>query len=102
MYDSIKTWVNVPYQIKPFDKRTGTGTKLFKDTVDSLCYPKSETELITDSTGAEVVSMTQLYIDGSTELTVLDNIIFENEERPIKKITSFYRNGVPDIKVVYL
>ena len=102
MYDSLKSWVNIPYQIKPFDKRTGTGTKLFKDTVDALCYPKSEAELVTDSKGAEVVSTTQLYIEGSTTITVLDNVIFEDEERPIKKIATFYRDGKPDIKVVYL
>ena len=102
MYDSLVSWVNIPYQIKPFDRRTGTGTKIFKDTVDALCYPKSDNELVTDSKGAEVVSTTQLYIDGSTTISVLDNVIFEGEERPIKRIATFYRNGVPDIKVVYL
>ncbi len=101
-YDSIKPWINIPFQIKPYLGRSGTGTKQFGEPYEDLCYPVGITELITDVTGAEVTSTTRLYIDYTTSIKVTDNVIFENEERPIYRITSYYREGRVDIKVVYL
>ena len=93
MYESLKKWINLPAQIKPFIRINGTGTK---------CYAEGKVTTVTDNKGAEVVSNKQLYIDGSVPIAELDCIIFENSEHSIKSINTFYRNGKPDIKVVYL
>lgn len=102
MYESLKKWINLPAQIKPFIRRNGTGTKLYGDAVDIKCYAEGKVTTVTDNKGAEVVSNKQLYIDGSVPITELDCIIFENSEHSIKSINTFYRNGKQDIKVVYL
>lgn len=102
MYGSLKSWINLPAQIKPFLKRDGTGTKIYGDPVDILCYAEGRVQVVTDNTGTEVVSTSQLYVDGPTAISVLDCVVFEGIEKSIKSITTFYRNGKPDIKVVYL
>lgn len=102
MYDSIKPWINVPFTIRPFVKRNGAGSKVFDADVAAKCYPESDVKLIVDNAGAEAVSTTQLYVEGSLTIKVTDEVTFENETRPIQRINTFYRNGIPDIKVVYL
>ena len=102
MYESLKEWVNVPFKILPFTGRSGAGTKQFSAPVDSLCYPKEDVKLVVDDGGAEVVSTTQLYVDGTVDIKVTDDVIFEGTQKPIKRVGSFYRNGEVDIKVVYL
>lgn len=102
MYNSIKSWINVPYQVLPFVKRTGSGTKVFDDAIDAYCYPEARVELIMNKSGAEVVSTTRLYVDGNSPIKVTDNVIFEGETRPVQRINTFYRDGKPDIRVVYL
>lgn len=102
MYKSLKQWMNLPAQIKPFIRRNGTGTKLYDEAVDIKCYAEGSVKVVTDNTGTEVVSNKQLYVDGSVTISELDSVIFEGSERSIKSIGTFYRNGQPDIKVVYL
>lgn len=102
MYGSLKSWVSLPAILKPYLKRTGTGTKLFKEPVDILCYAEGKVQVVTNNEGAEVTSSKQLYVDGATEVKELDNIIFENSERPVIAVGTFYRNGKADLKVVYL
>ena len=102
MYESLKEWINLPAQIKPFIRRNGTGTKLYGDAVDIKCYAEGKVTSVTDNKGAVVVSNNQLYIEGSVPIAELDCIIFENSEHSIESINTFYRNGKPDIKVVYL
>lgn len=101
-YMSIKPWINIPFQVKPYTGRTGSGTKLFSEPVSHLCYPVAQPELITDVKGAEVTTTTRLYVDYDVPIKVTDNVIFEDEERPILRISSYYREGHVDIKVVYL
>ena len=102
MYNSLKAWMNLPAQIKPFIRRNGTGTKIYREPINVQCYAEGKVTTITDNTGAEVVSNKQLYVDGSVSVSELDCIVFENSEHSIKSINTFYRNGKPDIKVVYL
>lgn len=102
MYNSLKSWANLPAKIKPFIKRDGAGTKIYGDSVDILCYAEGKVQVVTDNTGTEVVSNKQLYVDGSVSISELDCVIFEGIEKSIKSIGTFYRNGKPDIKVVYL
>ena len=94
--------MNLPAQIKPFVKRLGTGTKQYGEPVDIKCYAAGESQVVTDDTGTEVVSNQQLYVDGSVAISLLDSIVFEDTDKSIKSIRTFYRNGKADIKVVYL
>lgn len=102
MFESIKEWINVPFTLKPFEKRSGTGTKQFGADENLMCYPQCDNILVTNNDGAELTSSTQLYVDGAVSIKVTDNVVFEGTERPIKHIATYYRNGVPDIRVVYL
>lgn len=102
MYASLRSWINVPAQIKPFLKRDGTGAKQFGDPVDILCYPHEDTKLVVDDDGAEVVSTSQLYVDGRTVIRVTDEVIFDGVQKPIKRLGAFYRDGKVDIRVVYI
>ena len=102
MYASLKPWLNVPFKILPFLKRNGAGTKIFGPEVDAMCYPEGDVKIVTDEFGSEVVSTTQLYVDGTLQIKVTDEVIFEGETRPIHRINTFYRNGTPDMRVVYL
>ena len=102
MYKSLKKWMNLPAQIKPFIRRTGTGSKIYGDVLSIVCYAEGKIQVVTDDTGSEVISNKQLYVDGSLSISALDCIVFEGHEKSIKSIETFYRNGKPDIKVVYL
>lgn len=102
MYNSIKQWMNIPVTIKRFNKRDGTGAITFLGPVDSKCYVDGKVQVITNSLGVEVISTRQLYVDGSTEIAELDNVIFEGKELPVKGVSTFYENGLPDLKVVYI
>lgn len=102
MYSSIKPFANIPMQIRPYIKRTSTGDIEYGELINVLCYPVKETKLVRNYLGTEVVSNTQLYIDGSISVNKLDSIVFDGEERPIYSIDEYYRDGFKDIKVVYL
>lgn len=102
MYESIKDWIDVPVTVKPFIKRSATGDKIFGDEYTILCYPQGEVNIVRNWQGVEIVSHNHLYINGDEKVTKLDSIIFEGEELPVQAITSYYRNGAPDIKVVYI
>ena len=102
MFNSIKEWINVPFSYKPYITRNGAGTAIYDESVSSMCYPVSDVKIIVDYEGAEVTSTTTLYLDGLHPLKYNDVVIFEGFERRILRINTFYANGAPDIKVVYL
>lgn len=102
MFKSLKSWIDLPFIIKPYIKRNGTGAKIFGDNINKLCYAEGKVQSITNKEGKEIKSMKQLYVDGNVAINELDNIIFEGKESEIQAIGYFYRNGVVDIKVVYL
>lgn len=105
MYDSIKEWVNIPMTIYPYIGRNGTGDKQYGDVLEILCYPVGEIKKVVNDKGVEVVSSSHIYVDGDTQISTLDSISIDgfvgiNDE--IIRITTYYREGRPDIKVVYL
>ena len=102
MFDNLRPWINVPISIKPFVKRTGTGDKEFGEMYPDKCYPESQIVVVKDSTGSDVTSNTHLYMDGTSSVKALDVILFEGREWPVHTVSTFYRNGVADIKVVYI
>ena len=102
MYESIRPWINVPVTVKPYLKRSATGDKLFGPEYQILCYPQGEVNIVRNWQGVEVVSHNHLFVDGNTCISKLDNVVFENEDLPVQAISTYYRDGVPDIKVVYV
>lgn len=94
--------MNVPITVKPFEKRSATGGKLFGESYEVLCYPQGEVNIVRNWQGVEVVSHNHLYMDGSVKITKLDHVIFEGEDLPVQAISNFYRNGKIDIRVVYV
>ena len=86
----------------PYIRRTGTGTKVFGEPVDIKCNAEGKIQVVSNKDGKEVVSNKTLYVEGTEELNELDNIVFEGRESEIKAIGYYYRNGKPDIKLVYL
>ncbi len=87
---------------KPYIKRTGTGAKVLGNPVNMACYAEGKIQVVTNKEGKEVVSNKILYVDGLTEIDELDNVVFEDRETEVKAIGYYYRNGQPDIKLVYL
>ena len=53
MYASLKEWINVPYQYRPFLKYNGAGVRQLGEPVDSICYPVGDTKFVTDVSGAQ-------------------------------------------------
>lgn len=102
MYESIRPWIDVEVTVKPFIGRTATGDKIFGESYKVLCYPVGEVNIVRNWQGIEVLSNNKLHIDGSVKITKLDNIFFNGEDLPVQAISEYYRNGKPDIKVVYV
>ena len=102
MFDSVKPWINVTVQILRFISRDGAGDVSYMPKQDIQVYPVSEITVVRNSRGIEVTSSSQLYLDGTSLVSEDDCFIFDGTERPVQAIRTFYRNGVPDIKVVYL
>jgi len=103
MYKSVASWCNVPFSIKSFVKRTGTGTKEYKpDVLSSFCLPQGKVQLVSNGSGAEVTSTLQLIVGPNTPIKVEDSVLFQDLERPILAIAPFFYKGVLDLQVVYL
>lgn len=102
MYESLRDWINVPVEVKPFVGRTATGDKKFGESYTMMCYPQGEVNIVRNWQGVEVVSHNHLHVDGKEPVTKMDHIIFEGEDLPVQAISSFYRDGEIDIKVVYI
>lgn len=94
--------MNLPFSFKPYIKRTGTGSKQYGAVVSGVCYATGAVEVVKDSQGNEVVSTKQLYVDGVSTIKELDTVQFEGTESDVKAIGYYYRNGIVDLKVVYL
>lgn len=113
MLNSVKTWLNVPLRINPFTIMDGAGDKSYGAPVDVLCYPVYETVKVVDTgvdmtsravnkDGTQIVSNTQLYLDGVVSITIMDTVILNGVTYVIKHLKGFSRNGVLDMWVVYL
>jgi hypothetical protein len=105
MYDSLKEWMTCPFQIKRFRGYTASADKNFSQPEDALGYFVGNVETITDSSGDDVVSSSQLYINPeTTTIEPLDVIIVDGQEKDIIQITNYMdgNTGTSSIKVVYL
>ena len=94
-----------PFQAKHFDGYTASADRNYTEPEDMVGYFVGNVETITDATGDDVVSSSQLYYDPSIyELGPLDKIIVDNEEKDIIQITNYMDGnyGSSSIKIVYL
>lgn len=101
VYGSLKEWMDLPVVIKPFVRYTGTGSKEFGEPIDKKCYAEGTVQVVKDNKGVEVVSNLQLYFDGDVPINMLDTVIFQGEEKTVISVSTFFRGGKPDLKVVY-
>lgn len=101
MYDSIKDWLNVDLVIRQFIKRDGAGDKTFKEPITVASYPVFETKLVRNSLGVDVSTSHHYYVNGNVIVSVLDEVRVDDKWLPIQAIDVFYRDGLPDIKVVH-
>ncbi len=102
MYESLKEWMDVPVSIRPFEKRSGTGDKTFKEPITIDSYPVFEAKYVRNSLGADVLTNHHFYIDGNKQISILDEVQVDSEWLPIQAIDTFFRRGKPDIKVVHV
>ena len=102
MYNSLKSWINIPVTIKPFKKRLGNGDKEYGEAFSVATYPVHELKIVRNKDGVEITSTTHFYIDGDATVNELDEAIFEGRAWPVQAVSTFYRGGKPDVKVVYL
>ena len=102
MFTNLKDWCNVKVNHFRFVKRDGAGDKVLEQPKELYVYPVSEVALVKNKHGVEVVSSSHLYVDGFVALDELDEISFEGTQREVMAIHTFYRDGKPDIKVVYI
>lgn len=102
MLSSMRSMMNLSATVKTCTGRDGTGKKTFSTSSKIECYAEGKVETVTNAQGKEIVSMKHLFVPGDCVIAELDSVIFEGKETEVKAISYFYRNGVPDIKVVYL
>lgn len=102
MFSSLKGKLTTPVLLKHFIRRDGAGNKLFSSTEEVGAYIVSNDEVVVDSKGAEVVSKTQVYLDGTINISKLDNVVLFGEEYEIRSLSTFFWNSSPDVKVVYI
>lgn len=102
MFNSIKGWMQTSVNVKPYASTNGVGDITYKVVRADMCYVEEKTQVIRDSRNREVVSMTQLFVDGDSLITVLDKIDYNGKYYDVQNISTYYLNGIPDIKVVYL
>ncbi len=88
--------------VKPYVSKNGVGDITYDTVRADMCYIEEKTQVIRDSRNQEVVSMTQLFVDGDNLITVLDKIDYNGKYYDVQNISVYYLNGVPDMKVVYL
>ena len=105
MFDSLKEWMTCPFQVKHFSGYDAYADKSFDEPVDMIGYFVGNVEVITDATGDDVVSSSQVYYDPDVySIDSLDKIIVDGEEKDIIKITNYMDGnfGASSIKIAYL
>ena len=105
MFDSLKNWMTCTFKVKQFLGYTASADKQFTDPVDMIGYIVGDVEIITDATGDDVVSSSQIYYDPAIyEINTLDKLIVDGQEKDIIKITNYMDGnfGTSSIKVVYV
>jgi len=100
MFKSLKKWLSVPVEIKPFIKQDGTGEPTFGNNISTKCYPQGKVTLVRDVHGNDIVSNLQLYIKGDTAIKVTDVVVFNGNDYNIKALGPYYDGNTGNISIV--
>ena len=93
------------FQVKHFIGYAASADREFSDPVDMMGYFVGNVETITDATGDDVVSSSQVYYDPSIyTVDPLDVIIVDGQEKDIIQITNYMDGnfGSSSIKIIYV
>jgi hypothetical protein len=102
MYNSLKSWLNLPITRKPFISYSGAGDKQFGSPVSLMCYMEGSVKVVQNREGIDVTSALQVFINGTHEIYIDDAMVIEDVTYDIIAISPVYREGRKDIWVVYL
>lgn len=102
MFSRAKKFIDMTFFYKPYIGRTGTGDKKYGATQKAECYAEGSVKVVKNNAGAEVLSTTQLYVNGDVDIKELDMVSFNGIESEVKAVSTFYAKGRAQIKVVYL
>lgn len=105
MFDSLKEWMTCPFQVKHFEGYTPSADALWSEPEDMIGYFVGNVEVITDATGDDVVSSSQVYFDPSVyTINPQDKILVDSFEKDIIQITNYMDGnyGSSSIKIAYL
>lgn len=94
-----------PFQVKHFNGYTPSADRKYSDPEDMVGYFVGNVEVVTDATGDDVVSSSQVYYDPSLyTIDSLDVVIVDGQEKDIIQITNYMdgNTGTSSIKIVYL
>lgn len=106
MFESLLEWCTASVSIKKPGKRKASGDVEYSDPVAYNCYRADQVLVITDKTGKEYVSGTQIYFPPEVPIAEEDMIVLPVDSKPreVRKIGGFLdgNTGETSIRVVYL
>ncbi len=102
MFNRAKKFIDMTFFYKPYIGRTGTGDKKYGYIQEAKCYAEGSVKVVKNNAGTEVLSTTQLYVNGDVDIKELDMVSFNGTESEVKAVSTFYAKGKAQIKVVYL
>lgn len=104
MLSGTRTWLRSTVAISPYSGMDGFGQSTFSAAVDHKCLIVQKNVKTFAADGAEVVSSTQIYLDGSASISVNDKIVLPDSSSPRilnVGISNDIRDGSAYMKVIY-
>lgn len=94
-----------PFQVQHFNGYTPSADPKWSEPEDMIGYFVGNVEVITDATGDDVVSSSQVYYDPSVyDIYPQDKVLVDGFKKDIIQITNYMDGnfGSSSIKIVYL
>lgn len=102
MYDSLKSWINIPAKYRKLLTYDSGGNKSYGDYVDFYCYPEGYNSVVKDLAGNSKISNQRLFVDALENISIGDEITLDGVIYEARSTAPFYRNGEKDLLVVYI
>lgn len=108
MIKELKKHLRNKVQVLMYASGDGAGDNSYSSAIALRCYTVVKNEVVTNSSGVEVISTTQVYLDGDdarvkalkdSTLFILDG---ETKKNTVKAFNDFYEYGRLSLRVVYL
>lgn len=100
---NVKKHLKILFHIKHFIEEDDALDAIYGPPQEYRCYVEESAKSIIDEFGKEAVSNTQFYIDGSTNVSRKDVMVFEGQEYRIKALDVIRnKKGTKVLKVVYV